>query len=193
MGLGACAGGEACVGRSVAAAPIVSGVAARDEVKAFLRIDGAAEDAELDRLIAAAIGHGEDFTGRTFLIREMVEVVPASVRWHRLGAAPVRAIGGVAMLAADGTASTLSAGAYAVDIDASGDGWVRLTGAGGGRVQVTYQAGVAAAWEGLPEPLRQGAVRLAAHLFTHRDEADGGAPPAAVAALWRPWRRMRLL
>jgi uncharacterized phiE125 gp8 family phage protein len=35
-------------------------------------------------------------------------------------------------------------------------------------------------------------VRLVAHLFTHRDAADAGPPPAAVAAMWRPWRRLRL-
>jgi len=43
----------------------------------------------------------------------------------------------------------------------------------------------------LPEPLRQGIVRLAAHLYTVRGEAEA-PPPACVAALWRPWRRLRL-
>ena len=47
-------------------------------------------------------------------------------------------------------------------------------------------------WNGIPEPLRQGIIRLAAHLFTHRDAADAGPPPTAVAALWRPWRRLRM-
>ena len=54
-----------------------------------------------------------------------------------------------------------------------------------------HAASGASRWEAL-EPIRQGVIRLAAHLFTHRDAADEGAPPAAVAALWRPWRRMRL-
>lgn len=40
------------------------------------------------------------------------------------------------------------------------------------------------------EPLRQGIVRLVAHMHLHRDGDQ--SPPAAVAALWRPWRRMRL-
>ena len=44
---------------------------------------------------------------------------------------------------------------------------------------------------GVPEPIRQGVLRLVAHLFTVRD-GDGGEPPAAVTALWRPYRRMRL-
>jgi hypothetical protein len=41
-------------------------------------------------------------------------------------------------------------------------------------------------------PLRQGVVRLAAHLYAERDGPELGGPPAAVTALWRPWRRMRL-
>ncbi|MEO7750897.1 MAG: head-tail connector protein, partial [Sphingomicrobium sp.] len=44
---------------------------------------------------------------------------------------------------------------------------------------------------GVPEPIRQGVLRLTAHLFSARDGA-GGEPPAAVTALWRPYRRLRL-
>ena len=51
---------------------------------------------------------------------------------------------------------------------------------------------VAADWPGLAEPVRQGILRLVAHLFLHRDAVADQGPPAAVAALWRPWRRMRL-
>lgn len=46
-------------------------------------------------------------------------------------------------------------------------------------------------WSALPEALRHGVIRLAAHLYRDGDGA-AAAPPAAVAALWRPWRRMRL-
>jgi len=42
----------------------------------------------------------------------------------------------------------------------------------------------------IPAPVMQGVVLLAVHLFEHRDGAV--APPAAVAALWRPYRRLRL-
>jgi len=55
---------------------------------------------------------------------------------------------------------------------------------------VTVEAGLAADWPSLPAPLRQGVAMLAAYLFDSRDGA--GAPPAAVTALWRPFRRMRL-
>ena len=60
------------------------------------------------------------------------------------------------------------------------------------RLRVGYHAGLAPDWPSLPEPLRQGIVRLVAHMFAHRDAPDDAGPPAVVAALWRPWRRMRL-
>ena len=48
-------------------------------------------------------------------------------------------------------------------------------------------ASVAAA----PGALAQGMVLLVAHLFENR--TGEGVPPAAVAALWRPFRRVRLM
>jgi uncharacterized phiE125 gp8 family phage protein len=192
MGYDPCIPSGVVGGRWATADPIVAGSAALDEVKAFLRIESAVEDAELARLIASAIGHGEAFTGRTFLIRGIEETLPGRPEWQRLTATPVRAITGVAAVDMAGVATPMATDAFAIDVDASGDGWVRVTDPAA-RMRAIYRAGVAADWGGLPEPLRQGVVRLAAHLFTYRDAADEGAPPAIVAALWRPWRRMRLL
>jgi uncharacterized phiE125 gp8 family phage protein len=61
-----------------------------------------------------------------------------------------------------------------------------------GAVEVTYQAGLASTWSALPESIRLGVLRLIGHLYTHRDAGDDAGPPAAVAALLRPWRRMKL-
>ena len=44
-------------------------------------------------------------------------------------------------------------------------------------------------WEQIPESLRHGIIRLAAH--RHRTGEMGDYPPAAVCALWRPWHRIR--
>jgi hypothetical protein len=60
-----------------------------------------------------------------------------------------------------------------------------------GRVEVTATAGLAPEWEALPEAIRLGVLRLVGHLHLYRDSADDRGPPAAVAALLRPWRRMR--
>ena len=97
----------------------------------------------------------------------------------------------VAMVDANGTATPLTSDAYTVDIDFAGDGWVRLAQGAGCRVRVSGTAGIADGENGVPEPIRQGVLRLVAHLFTARD-GEGGEPPAAVTALWRPYRRMRL-
>ncbi len=40
----------------------------------------------------------------------------------------------------------------------------------------------------MPEAVRLGVVRMAAHLFAHRDDPEAAALPGAVSALWRPWR-----
>ncbi|HST37116.1 MAG TPA: phage head-tail connector protein [Allosphingosinicella sp.] len=163
------------------------------EMKAFLRIGSGEEDALLATLARSAGEMCERFTGRSLLARDVTETLPASTAWTRLGAAPVRGIDGVEAVDAAGGAAALPADAYAIDIDAAGDGWVRvLRAAGAKQVRVAYSAGMAAEIETLPEALRHGVVRLAAHLYTHRDRHDGAGPPAAVTALWRPWRRLRL-
>jgi uncharacterized iron-regulated protein len=53
-------------------------------------------------------------------------------------------------------------------------------------------AGLADDWGEVSAPLREGIVRFAAHLYRDRDAASTREPPAAVAALWRPWRELRL-
>ena len=162
------------------------------EAKAFLRIEHPHDDAEIAALVRSASALCEAFTGQLLIAREVNEVVPAAPGWRRLAGTPVRAILDVSAALADGSGAALPVGAYAVDIDGAGDGWVRSMGvlAPGSRLRVRYRAGLAENWDGVPEPLRHGVLRLAAHLHMHRDDEAG--PPAAVTALWRPWRRMRL-
>ncbi|MDB5689309.1 MAG: hypothetical protein JWL91_1185 [Sphingomonas bacterium] len=163
------------------------------EAKAHLRIEGENEDAVIGRLIGAAIAACEAFTGTQLLIRNAREQMPFGGDWRRLSLTPVQAIAAVIGVTADGASLTLPAGSYTSEIDANGDGWVRVTHpAGAQRAIVQFSAGRAETWGDLPEALRQGIIRLAAHFYTHRDAADDGGPPAAVSALWRPWRRMRL-
>lgn len=163
------------------------------EVKAFLRIGTSEEDALLAGLVRGAAETCEAFTGRSLVARDVEEILPATSAWTRLGAAPVLAIEDLAALDRYGEAEVLGAADYAIDIDAAGDGWMRVLRPGEAkRVRVSYSAGMAADSGGLPEALRHGIVRLAAHLYMHRDREDGPGPPTAVTALWRPWRRLRL-
>jgi len=164
-----------------------------DEVKAYLRLEAGDEDALIAWLIRSATGLCERFVGQALIAREAEEIVPASCAWRRLSLTPVASVGAIEAIGEDGAATPLAVEDYAIDIDGDGDGWVRVTGTGDARrVRVTYVAGMGADWNAVPEPLRQGIVRLSAHFYVHRDGVDGTGPPAAVAALWRPWRRMRL-
>lgn len=162
------------------------------EAQAYVRIESGEEEAVVASLLRSATATCEQFLGQALVERGFEETIPASVEWRRLSVTPVRAITRVEALDGLGGASALASGAYAIDIDSAGDGWVRLSGTiGGGVVRVTGTAGLAADGNGVPEPIRQGILRLTAFLFNVRDGA-GGEPPAAVTALWRPYRRMRL-
>jgi uncharacterized phiE125 gp8 family phage protein len=174
---------------AAAAAPPVS----LAELKAEARIATSDEDALLAGFVRAATDLCERFTGRLMIARAVTEIVSASTAWTRLGAAPVQSIEAVATLASGGVEVPLAGDAYGIDIDASGEGWVRLLAVREEkRLTVTYAAGLAADASDIPEALRQGIARLALHSYTQRDAREMEAPPAAVTALWRPWRRLRL-
>jgi uncharacterized phiE125 gp8 family phage protein len=159
------------------------------ELKAFLRVAHDEEDALIARLGAAATALCEAFTGQVPIARTIRERVAPARAWKRLGAAPVRAIEQVETV--DGM--VLPTYAYAIDIDARGDGWVRLTrGTEARMLIVTYVAGLAEAAADVPEPLRMGIARMAAHLYAERGAGEGAQPPAAIGALWRPWRRLSI-
>lgn len=166
------------------ALPIVT----MSEAQAYVRIETGEEEAVLAGLIRTASALCEAFINQVVISRAYSVEVPASGSWERLPLTPVRSIDAVET--ADG--SPLPGGGYSIDIDSSGDGWVRVSQAvDPARVQVSGTAGMAQDENGVPEPLRQGVLRLVAHLFTSRD-GDGGEAPSAVTALWRPYRRLRL-
>src|SRR3546814_15273135 len=75
----------------------------------------------------------------------------ASTDWRRLSLTPVRAVDAVENDAGE----PVSADNHAIDIDANGDGWVRMSSGPTTTIRVRYQAGMAADWIGVPEPLRQ--------------------------------------
>jgi uncharacterized phiE125 gp8 family phage protein len=163
--------------------------------KAYLRVERADEDALIAGLVAAAAEICEAFVGRPLVERGFTETIPAGRAWRRLGHGPVRAILLVEALDSEGGAEALPGVDYGIDIDSRGDGWVRLTATSEvRRVRVGYRAGLAGAWADLPAALRQGILRLTAHFYTSRatEGGRGSEPPAAVAALWRPFRRLRL-
>jgi hypothetical protein len=206
----------------MAGAALALPIVTMSEAQAYVRIETGEEEAILAGLIRSASALCESFINQVVIARSFSLTVPTSRQWERLQVTPVRSITDVSSVDATGAATPLPSGSYEVDIDSTGDGWVRvvqspfllaslavsnscdiaaidpsdgslLSAPGGGatRIQVSGSAGMADDENDVPEPIRQGVLRLVAHLFTVRD-GDGGEPPAAVTALWRPYRRMRL-
>jgi uncharacterized phiE125 gp8 family phage protein len=170
------------------ALPIVT----MSEAQAYVRIETGEEEAVLAGLIRSASALCEAFINQVVIAREFAVDVPATGCWERLPVTPVRSITQVASVDAMGVETVRPSSAYAIDIDSSGDGWVRaVQPASLTHLRVTGTAGIGDDENSVPEPIRQGVLRLVAHLFTARD-GESGEPPAAVTALWRPYRRMRL-
>ena len=186
------------------------------ELKQWLGITTTQDDAGLANLLAMAVDVCADFTGMLPLactVQEMIGLAadesgiainadaapawrPWSGRpgWRQLASRPVRALLSVAAVAADGTTTALSTPDYFVRIDAEGGCGIRIVNPGAAhRFAVQVSAGLASSWSVMPEAMRHGIIRLAAHQYRNREATGAGPlPPASVSALWLPWRRMRL-
>ena len=172
--------------------PIVTAEAV-DDTAAYLRLSNDEELTLIAGLLATAIIQCEAFCGQILLRRAGFEEVRVTGTWQLLGTLPIRSISGIIGIDLSGVQTPIPAANYAIDIDDSGAGWLRVTTPGNfARVRVSFEAGIADGWTDLPTPLRQGMIRLVAHLYSSRDSVTDTGPPMAVAALWRPYRRMRL-
>lgn len=164
------------------------------ELKEWLGITTAGDDAALGALLRSGLEMCEDFTSIMPLLQTCEELLPASAEWQQLATRPVQSITALQGVPADGTRFTLPTANYAIELDADGGGRVRVMNPGAaGRIAVRFTAGLASDWSSLPDALRHGVLRFAAYQYRMReDDGASGSPPAAVAALWRPWRRLRL-
>lgn len=162
------------------------------EARGWLRLGAAIDDAVVAQLVRAATNICEAFIGQWLIARTAVETVPVRAGAVRLSVRPVTAVDGVSLIAADGGEAVLAPGDYAVTIARGGTARLAIARPGDAvQLRATYRAGMGAGANDVPEAIRQGIVRMIQHLY---DARDGGvaAPPAAVAALWQPWRRLTL-
>jgi uncharacterized phiE125 gp8 family phage protein len=158
------------------------------ELKDLLRIDHHIEDALLAGLLRAATDVAENFLGQV-LVQQQYEqraVRPESGQ-ILLERGPLVT---VVSVVADG--APLSADDYDVETTQTRDNYVTVQAVNGAEVIVRFSAGVAQNWNELPEQLRFGILRQAAHLYMHRDSAAVSSIPSAVLALWQPYRRVQL-
>lgn len=163
-----------------------------NEARGWLRLGSTADDAVIAQLVRAATSICEAFIGRWLIVRGGEETLPIGSGAVQLAARPVVAVDTVALLDAAGSETVLGAAQWRAAI--ARDGTARLTIHSPGdaeRVRIAYRAGMAATPNGIPEAIRQGIVRMIQHLHEARDGA-GASPPAMIAALWQPWRRLTL-
>ena len=173
--------------------PPVIGNAALAELKHWLAISRSDDDAALTRLLETSVTICEAFTGQSPLRQTVEEIVPITADWQELASRPVQALVAAATIAEDGTRTAITAPDYVIELHAAGSACVRFTQPLAGRaVALRLNVGIAADWAALPPPLAQGIIRLAAHHYRDRDTKGSAVPPAAVTALWRPWRQVRL-
>ena len=179
--------------RAIIVPAVLSG-APLAELKAWLGIRLSEEDQSLTALLRAAMETCEGFTGNMPLEAACEEILPAASGWLCLATRPVQAVTSLESVAIDGTRSAIDPGGYELDLDEDGTARVRIIDAPAvHRIAVGFTAGIAPGWSSLPEALKHGILRLAAHHYRQRDRDPAEiSPPAAVVALWHPWRRMRL-
>jgi uncharacterized phiE125 gp8 family phage protein len=163
-----------------------------DDLKAYLKISLDEEDAALTDLIRSASEAAERFLGQLIVARGVEEVLGVRTDWQKLSIRPVRSITSVIGIPADGPEFALAVANYAIDIDAGGTGWVRVSSPGSaGRVRVRYQAGLVSDEDDVPDAIQHAIVRLAGEWHAAREGLEAELP-ASVSALLRPWRRMVL-
>ena len=167
-----------------------------NEARGWLRLGATIDDAVVAGLVRAATNICEAFIGQWLVIRAAEEVLPLKNGVVQPGVRPVVAIDCVTLLLPGGEEAVLADGDYQTSIGRDGTARVTLGDPrGAARVRVAYRAGIADGANGIPEAIRQGIVRMTQHLHEAREGARdgaGAAPPAAIAALWQPWRRLTL-
>ncbi len=168
-------------------------VNALNELKDHLRITLSHEDAKLYSLIRASLEICANFIGTQPLLCQFNEQFPIQNDWRYLSKSPVVMIESVQGLSAMGEVINLPVQDYAIDINAQLKGRVLIHDAHNiQHIKVSYSAGLSENWDMLPDQLRSGIIRLAAHIYSNRNLDESVQPPVAIAALWQPYRRMRL-
>lgn len=175
-----------------------------EEVKTHLRVDGAAEDALLQSLVLTSRLHIETALGLSLMTQSWKLVLDA---WPANGivnlpVAPVQQVSDVRVINKDGTAQSLDADDY--DLDLSGrparlfrrsEPWP-MPGRAHAGIEIDITAGYGAGAGAVPEPVRQALMLLVAHWYEHRDPIEIGTPsaavPYAVSRLLHPYRMVRL-
>jgi len=177
------------------------------EFKDHLRLgtgfsDDMIQDPVLEGFLRAAMAAIEARTGKVLLKRDFAWTLQVwrDARGQALPAAPIDAIVEVVMTDRLGDLEVVDPALYRLAPDAQRP---RLMPTGfvlpgiplGGSVEVTFTAGFADAWSGLPPDLAQAVLLLAAHYYEFRTETalGQGCMPFGVTSLIERYKTVRLL
>lgn len=163
-----------------------------NEARGWLRLGPSIDDAVIAQLLRASTSICEAYIGQWLIVRTATDLLPVRGGAVRLAARPVIAVETVTLLPANDEETVLGAGDYRLIREPGGAARLVISFPGDAdRVRISYRAGMAAGVNDIPEAIRQGIVRMTQHLHDARDGA-GETPPAVIAALWQPWRRLSL-
>lgn len=174
------------------------------EAKAWLKVDGADEDALIATLITAARLHLESVTGRALVTqswRLVLDCWPAG-GVVRLPIAPMQTLTAIRAFDEDGDEHAIALAQFLAEsgvmparliLPATVDGMPALRQRLG--IEIDYVAGFGAA-DAVPQELKQALLVLVAHWFEHRDAVviagSGTVIPIGFDRMIAPWREVRL-
>ena len=170
------------------------------EARAFLRLDTDDDDAIVAACIVAARQACESFTGRSLITQSWQLYLD---QWPEgpvtLPRPPVQAVTAINVYDETGVASALDVAGFWVD-GASAPGRLiaksatvlTYPGRRLGGIEITYDAGYGPGWNDVPQALRQGMMLAIADFYEHRSGETASGLPPAIAALWQPYRVVRL-
>jgi uncharacterized phiE125 gp8 family phage protein len=164
--------------------------------------DDGSEDAVLELYLRAAMAAIEARLGRVLLARDFAWTV---THWREdasqgLPVAPVRSVGSVTLVTADGAETPVDPEAWSVLRDSQRP---RLVGRFGrslpriprsGHAEIRFSAGFGDSWDEVPADLRQAVFLLAAHYYENRAEGGQGEAtmPFSVLVLIEAYRATRI-
>lgn len=174
--------------------PAILAPTALIEAKALLRLETVDEEALLAAQLRTALDLAEDFTGTVWLTATYREkrALRREIILHKR---PFQQLTALRLLYANGSDVALDPTLQTTQMSDHGEVMLSIAAPllDGRDLVITYKAGAYSDWSQLPEGLRMGVLRMAAHLFTWRDDALSIGVPGSVAALWRPFKQLRLM
>lgn len=175
------------------------------EARAYLRIDGDAEDLLVQSLITAARLHTETLTARAMISQSWRVIMDGWPRGHILDLpiGPVQTVTELRVFEDDDIVAVIDPSRYLVETAGvpariamrARQGWPRPGRALGG-IEIDLDAGYGPEPGDVPGPLRQAVLQLVAHWYERREPVSlDGNPlpvPAMADALMRPFMAARL-